>query len=40
MKRIINHPELKNAAFIMETPKESDRDDKRNMAITKKMVKR
>jgi len=38
MKRIINHPGLKDAAFIMETPKETDRDDKRNMAVVKKML--
>jgi len=36
--RVIKHPGLKNAAFIMETPKESDKDDKRNMAIAKKMA--
>ncbi|MDD5423286.1 MAG: deoxyribonuclease IV [Candidatus Omnitrophica bacterium] len=35
--RIINHPGLKNAAFIMETPKESDKDDKKNMAAAKRM---
>ena len=40
LSRIINHPKLKDAAFIMETPKESDKDDKRNIAIAKKMVKR
>ncbi|MFA6142171.1 MAG: deoxyribonuclease IV [Candidatus Omnitrophota bacterium] len=39
MGRIINYPKLKNAAFIMETPKESDRDDKRNMATAKKLYK-
>ncbi|MDD5427958.1 MAG: deoxyribonuclease IV [Candidatus Omnitrophica bacterium] len=38
LKRIINHPGLKNAAFIMETPKDTDKDDKRNMAIAKKMA--
>ena len=38
MGRIINHPGLKDAAFIMETPKESDKDDKRNIAAAKKMV--
>ena len=37
--RIINHPGLKDAAFIMETPKESDKDDKRNIAAAKKMIK-
>ena len=35
--RIIRDPRLKDAAFIMETPKESDKDDKRNMAIAKKL---
>ena len=38
MARIINHPKLKNAAFILETPKKTDRDDKRNLAIARKMV--
>ncbi|MDP3790706.1 MAG: deoxyribonuclease IV [Candidatus Omnitrophota bacterium] len=39
MKRIINYPRLKNAAFIMETPKESDRDDRRNIAVAKRLIK-
>lgn len=39
LSRIINHPKLKDAAFIMETPKKTDKDDKRNIAIAKKMVK-
>jgi len=39
MKRIINHPGLKGAAFIMETPKESDKDDKRNLATVRKLIK-
>lgn len=39
MKRIINHPKLKRAAFIMETPKNSDKDDKMNLAIARKMIK-
>lgn len=39
MSRIINHPGLKDAAFIMETPKKTDKDDKRNIAITKGMYK-
>ncbi len=38
--RVINHPGLKGAAFIMETPKDSDRDDKMNMVIAGKLVKR
>jgi len=40
LSRIINHPGLKDAAFIMETPKESDKDDKRNIAIARKMCKK
>ena len=40
LSRIISHPKLKNAAFIMETPKESDKDDKRNIAIARKMCKK
>jgi deoxyribonuclease-4 len=39
MGRIISHPKLKNAAFIMETPKESDKDDKRNIATAKRLTK-
>ena len=39
MARIINHPKLKDAAFIMETPKESEKDDKRNMTAAKRMYK-
>jgi deoxyribonuclease-4 len=39
LKRIINHPKLKDCAFILETPKETDRDDKMNLAAARKMVK-
>lgn len=39
MRRIINHPKLKDAAFIMETPKKTDKDDKMNLKITKGFVK-
>jgi deoxyribonuclease IV len=39
MKRIINHPGLRNAAFILETPKKSDKDDKMNLKIVKGFVK-
>lgn len=39
MGRIINHPKLKNAAIIMETPKESDKDDLRNIAVARKLLK-
>lgn len=40
MARILNHPSLKDAAFIMETPKESDKDDKKNISVVKKLVKK
>jgi len=39
MKRIINHPGLIGAAFILETPKNTDRDDKRNLATVRKLIK-
>lgn len=39
MGRIINYPGLKDAAFIMETPKESEKDDLKNMAVAKKLCK-
>jgi apurinic endonuclease (APN1) len=39
MGRIINHPKLKNAAFILETPKMTDKDDKRNLAVVRKLIK-
>jgi deoxyribonuclease-4 len=39
LKRIINHPKLKDAAFIMETPKDTDKDDVVNMRAARKMVK-
>ena len=37
MARIINHPKLRDAAFIMETPKESEKDDIMNMRTAKRM---
>ena len=40
MARIINHPALKDAAFIMETPKKTEADDKRNIAMAKRLVKK
>jgi deoxyribonuclease-4 len=36
--RIINYPALRGAAFIMETPKESERDDVRNLKVAKRLV--
>ena len=37
MGRIINHDRLKNAAFILETPKATDKDDKRNLAVARRL---
>lgn len=39
MARVINYPKLKEAAFIMETPKKTDRDDKMNMGAAKRLIK-
>ncbi|MFA6079533.1 MAG: deoxyribonuclease IV [Candidatus Omnitrophota bacterium] len=40
LSRVINHPKLKSAAFIMETPKNTDKDDKMNMATAKRISKK
>ncbi|OGW84278.1 MAG: hypothetical protein A2987_01595 [Omnitrophica bacterium RIFCSPLOWO2_01_FULL_45_10] len=40
MGRIINHPKLKNTAFIMETPKKTEKDDRMNMAAAKRLIKK
>lgn len=37
MKRIINHPRLKNLPFILETPKDSINSDKINLKTVKKL---
>jgi deoxyribonuclease-4 len=37
MKRIINHPKLKDLPFILETPKKSDEDDIMNLNIVRKL---
>jgi len=39
MSRVINHPKLKSAAFIMETPKKTNRDDKMNLAVARRLLK-
>ncbi|MFH0771004.1 MAG: deoxyribonuclease IV [Candidatus Omnitrophota bacterium] len=39
MKRIVNHPKLKDCAFILETPKDTERADKMNLAAVRKMRK-
>jgi deoxyribonuclease-4 len=37
MKRIINHPKLRNAPFILETPKKSEEDDWINLQTVKSL---
>ena len=39
MKRIINHPRLKNIPMILETPKSAEDSDKNNLALVKKLRK-
>ena len=40
MRNIINHPKLKNVPFILETPKDSEDADKKNLALVRKLRKR
>ena len=35
--RIINHPKLKDSAFILETPKEKEGDDLENLRVVRKL---
>ncbi len=37
MKSIINHPKLRNTPFILETPKDTDCSDKKNLALVRKL---
>ncbi len=37
MKRIINHPKLRNLPFILETPKKTEGDDTMNLKIVRKL---
>ncbi len=37
MKRIINHPRLKNIPMILETPKSTEDSDKENLALVRKL---
>jgi deoxyribonuclease-4 len=39
MKRIINHPELKNIPMILETPKDNEKSDSLNLALARKLGK-
>ncbi len=39
LKRIVTHPKLKDCAFILETPKETEDADKKNLAAVRKMRK-
>jgi len=40
LQRIIKHPKLKDAIFILETPKMNPRDDAMNLSIVRKMLKK
>jgi deoxyribonuclease IV len=37
IKRIVNHSHLKDVPFILETPKDSETDDLRNLSIVRRM---
>jgi deoxyribonuclease-4 len=37
IKRIINHPKLRNLAFILETPKDSEDADKKNLEMVRSL---
>jgi len=37
MKRIINHPKLRNIPMILETPKSTEDSDKENLALVRKL---
>lgn len=39
MKRIINHPKLKNIPLILETPKKTETDDMMNLSLVRKLHK-
>jgi deoxyribonuclease IV len=39
-RRIVNDPRLSHAAFILETPKDSDSADKRNLMVVNKLIKK
>ncbi len=40
LKRIINHPQLKNIPMILETPKDDETSDTRNLALVRKLSKK
>ena len=37
-RRIVNHPRLAGVPFVLETPKTSDREDRRNLAAVRALV--
>lgn len=40
MKRIINHPKLKNIPMVLETPKDNEASDALNLALVRKLSKK
>lgn len=37
-RRIVNHPRLKNTPFVLETPKTTEADDRRNLSTVKRLM--
>ena len=37
-RRIVNHPKLRDVPFILETPKTTEREDRRNLSTVRKLV--
>ena len=38
IRRIVNHPQLKDVPFILETPKTTDREDRHNLSTVRSLV--
>jgi deoxyribonuclease-4 len=38
MRRIVNHPRLRQVPFILETPKSSEQEDRKNLATVRRLV--
>jgi len=37
MKRIVNHPKLRDMPLILETPKKTEQDDAMNLKVVRKL---
>jgi deoxyribonuclease-4 len=38
-KALLNHPKFKDVPMIMETPKETEEDDPKNMKVVRSLIK-